>query len=344
MRALIFSHGADYDGWTSAAICDQLLRYTGWERSIIGVDYSSSMMPSLEHILALVEGFEVVFLCDLTFPPATMSALRDTGKFHWVDHHFTAIEDSAKHGYDDLPGLRSTDFAACELTFRYLTDTFTNLSHLRRSHGLSDETPELISLIGRHDTFRKDEEWDTRVLPMHCYLTSISQETSIGSPGFSAKWEELMNWGDIEIEANITLGAEILRYRRAIDAENRSAIHEVRFTDFPDMRFLALNGGKGVDGFAGIDPTGFDGMTSYRFDGSEWSFGLYGWPSSPDLSVIAKSFGGGGHRHACGFRLSELSAIEFSPYTKPEANGAKDNPQEPPYNHQWRDLGLPTPN
>jgi len=103
------------------------------------------------------------------------------------------------------------------------------------------------------------------------------------------------------------------------------------------MRFLALNGGKGIDGFRGLESSGFAGMASYRFTGKEWAFGLYGWDNSPDLSVVAKHFGGGGHRKACGFRAPDLSVMTVQPLPTSHVEGETPKEIVFPCNVQWRE-------
>lgn len=55
-----------------------------------------------------------------------------------------------------------------------------------------------------------------------------------------------------------------------------------------------------------------DACFCWRFDGQVVSVSLYGvaW-KHVDLSVIATKYGGGGHRGACGFRVSlaQLNSI-----------------------------------
>lgn len=58
---------------------------------------------------------------------------------------------------------------------------------------------------------------------------------------------------------------------------------------------------------AGIKPH-HDGLIGFTFNGKDWSVSLYGVPGKPDidLSKISVKYGGGGHKQACGFRISAL--------------------------------------
>lgn len=44
-------------------------------------------------------------------------------------------------------------------------------------------------------------------------------------------------------------------------------------------------------------------------DGRRWS--LRSTPEGADVSQIAEAFGGGGHKHAAGFRMTREEAIDF---------------------------------
>ena len=46
-----------------------------------------------------------------------------------------------------------------------------------------------------------------------------------------------------------------------------------------------------------------DGAACFHFDGKQYNFSLYNDNGLVDCSLIAKQFGGGGHKGAAGFRL-----------------------------------------
>jgi nanoRNase/pAp phosphatase (c-di-AMP/oligoRNAs hydrolase) len=49
----------------------------------------------------------------------------------------------------------------------------------------------------------------------------------------------------------------------------------------------------------------------FSFNGTMWNVSLYQntLTESPDLSVIAKKYGGGGHAGACGFMVKDINQI-----------------------------------
>ena len=61
----------------------------------------------------------------------------------------------------------------------------------------------------------------------------------------------------------------------------------------------------------GIDyhKDGYDGCACFYFDGKQYNFSLYNDNGLVDVSLIAKQFGGGGHKGAAGFRVKNLNDI-----------------------------------
>jgi uncharacterized protein len=56
-----------------------------------------------------------------------------------------------------------------------------------------------------------------------------------------------------------------------------------------------------------------EGLLGFTFTGSDWRVSLYGIPGKDiDHSEIAKRYGGGGHKNACGFRAKTLPFLPCS--------------------------------
>ena len=57
---------------------------------------------------------------------------------------------------------------------------------------------------------------------------------------------------------------------------------------------------------------GYDGAACfYRTKDGKWSFSLYNDNGKVDCSVIAKSFGGGGHFSASGFQCNDATFLQI---------------------------------
>lgn len=48
-----------------------------------------------------------------------------------------------------------------------------------------------------------------------------------------------------------------------------------------------------------------------HFDGKQYHFSLYNDNGLVDCSIIAKQFGGGGHKGAAGFRIKSLNELSL---------------------------------
>lgn len=61
----------------------------------------------------------------------------------------------------------------------------------------------------------------------------------------------------------------------------------------------------------GIDyhKDGYDGFACFWYENGNWNFSLYNDDKKVDCSLIAKTYGGGGHAGASGFRIKDLSEI-----------------------------------
>jgi hypothetical protein len=76
---------------------------------------------------------------------------------------------------------------------------------------------------------------------------------------------------------------------------------------FAGLNVLCLNTARcNSQTFAAKDvpETGHDALLAFYFNGKSWFVSLYhaAHRTELDLSIIAKRYGGGGHRGACGFR------------------------------------------
>jgi oligoribonuclease NrnB/cAMP/cGMP phosphodiesterase (DHH superfamily) len=97
-----------------------------------------------------------------------------------------------------------------------------------------------------------------------------------------------------------------------INKRNAALIQTKSFPlTFGGLRFLALNTPqKGSLSFQSATTEGIDGYLVFAFDGRKWTVSMYGVEGKDiDLSIVAKQWGGGGHKNACGFTCDELPWI-----------------------------------
>ena len=148
----IIHHSKDLDGLSSGAICK--LKYP--EAKIIGWDYSDPI-PDFKQFKD-----EEVIMIDITFPIEKMQELNNlTKQLTLIDHHISFKKDYDELVYtDNTPSfiyIYELGIAACEIGWKYL---------------FPDELiPYGITLLGRYDTWRKDEgNWEEETLPFQYYM------------------------------------------------------------------------------------------------------------------------------------------------------------------------------
>jgi len=316
-RALIISHSADFDGHASAAISRKFLELSGFSVSYLGVDHADGLTPGVEELLSLAAEADLVVLTDFSLDPEFCNQMFSQGKLIWIDHHISAIEGSQAHPYKDAPGIRRDGTAAQLLAWEYWTGRL----------GLMDEAPMAITLLGKYDVFDKDENWDLMVLPFQYWAQSVEHALNPINPGAQEYWERLFTLTPQALEAACNSGNQILSFQRNSLIKRVGDSHYARIEGY-DYRFIAANtNGNGAMVFDGANIEGCDAMLTYYFNGKEWKITMYGWSNSPDLSIIAKAFGGGGHRHACGFRLPVIHpTVQLSPMPRKE-QPVEQNPE-----------------
>jgi len=97
---------------------------------------------------------------------------------------------------------------------------------------------------------------------------------------------------------------------------NKKEHNELGFTEHTIYKFICINKEKFNPINFGIDyhKEGYDGAACFHMTKEgKFAFSLYNDNGKVDCSVIAKSFGGGGHAGAAGFILNKEQFINFLP-------------------------------
>lgn len=265
MRVCLY-HNADLDGQCSGALVK--LMYP--DCVLIGVNYGDPV-PDLS-------GYDDVCIVDFSFDVETMLRINN---LIWIDHHITAINDpSLLH----IRGLRSTKFAACELTYSYFYQ-----AHLI--------TP--VRLLGRYDIW---DHSNPDVLPFQ-YGCRLHDTDPVSNMQF---WNDLLVLdvhGDM-VQFLIKQGETCIAYQKQQDLLNLKSAMTVRFEGY-EVPCLNVRGGS--EKFCGTLES--FGILFHRIPG-KWVVSLRS-AGDFDVSVLAKKHGGGGHKGAAGFTCIELPFEEL---------------------------------
>jgi oligoribonuclease NrnB/cAMP/cGMP phosphodiesterase (DHH superfamily) len=221
---------------------------------------------------------ERVYIVDFSFKPETMEGvLKKTKDIVWIDHHKTAFE------YDygiELKGVRNDGYAGCELTWMYLYP--------------DEEMPRAVELIGDRDKWAWKYGDETRHFNMGMSFYDCDPKNK---KLWIAVLDRRGNLEDIKAKGKICL-----QYRDRFCADYRKSYGWE--TIFENRNCYALGIYMFGSEVFGEKMKEYDICLSYEYLGDKWIVGLYS--ENVDVSVIAKKYGGGGHRGAAGFTADKL--------------------------------------
>lgn len=333
----IIYHDADFDGKLSNEVCRFHLKRLHPTANIhsYGWDYGRPVPDDEQRTHRItVEGgsanttyqwddYDAIYIVDLSVDELmARPKLRDN--IIWIDHHKSAIEkwDKPTFGrpendggptYVQRPfwGMRFDGVAACRLCWQWFVRN--RLGNVTYSEPLSKqdfvdrmvEEPELIRLAGEYDIWDHRDP-DAKALQFGLRALSDRDLRVLIESQFAGPERDFAGYGTTPLIAALSSGYSIKSY---CDKQNDeySATY-ARTLQWEGLTFCALNiGQRGNSDLlrGGLKPEHEAGF-AWRHTGDAVMVSLYHVPGHEhrDLSEIAKKYGGGGHRGACGFRIS----------------------------------------
>ena len=269
-----FYHGLDFDGICSGAI----IKHFHPECECIPVGYGD------EIDLSKVKLHETVYMIDFCLQPfSDMITLNNSCNLIWIDHHKSAMEEHKKSGVS-IHGVRQIGLSACELTWMYEKD--------------NEEIPLPVKLLGRYDVW--NQGWSTLVTPFQYGLRTVKDLDHK-----HLVWKKLLSqYRDEIVGTIIERGRTVLKY---VEASNANYCKHFSFEGtFQGLRAVYVNVCFATSStFDSIyDPEKHDIMVYFGLrPDKQWRVGIRTTKDDIDCSVIAKSFGGGGHPKAAGFQI-----------------------------------------
>lgn len=318
----IIYHDADFDGKLSNEVCRYFLEQKHPEAEIhsYGWDYGRPVpMPYIDEAKTTTMGwplFDAIYIVDLSVDELmARPELRD--KIIWIDHHKSAIEkwDATPSDAEPQPGafrgIRIDGVAACRLCWAWFTwaNGQKHIPPLTKSVFVDREItePRLIRLAGEYDIWDHRDP-DAKVLQFglralsHVDFGRLVENQFNGEPT------------GVKLDDVIAQGRAIKSYCDKQNDEYSAAFaHTIHWEG---LTFCALNiGQRGNSDLlkGGIKPE-HDACFAWRYVcNGDVMVSLYhiAGKEHHDLSKIAVKYGGGGHKGACGFRvtLTQLNAI-----------------------------------
>jgi hypothetical protein len=324
MKIAIIYHDADFDGKLSNEVCRYHLSKLKPEAGIhsYGWDYGRHLPAFRDGVLSWFD-YDAIYIVDLSVDDLMgLPELRD--KIVWIDHHKSAIEkwdevkDPNECQYVRLPfaGIRIDGVAACRLCWQWFV---RNQSGTEFVEPLTKQLfvdrkvkePELIRLAGEYDIWDHRDP-DAKALQFGLRALSDADYRTLVDAEFLGAVTGARNPSP-QIRAAIHVGHSIKSYAdKQANEYSATYAHTIKWEG---LTFCALNiGQRGNSDLlkGGIRPE-HDACFAWRFDGKKVLVSLYHIEEKThhDLSLIAVKYGGGGHKGACGFRISlnELHAI-----------------------------------
>ena len=326
----IIYHDADFDGKLSNEVCRFHLKLLHPDAAIhsFGWDYGRTVPsplikwfdPSLGDQFSYAwEDYDQIYIVDLSVDELmARPELRD--KIVWIDHHKTAIDKwvnqgDKKYGWQ-FKGYRIDGVAACRLCWQWF---FTMplmgdapLSNKEAFINRAVSEPELIRLAGEYDI------WDHRdpdAKALQFGLRSLDQQGFDTLVHYQFACGPAEQVDELYLKPVIKSGFAIKSYCDKQNDEYSAAYS--RTLDWEGLKFCALNiGQRGNSDLlrGGLKPE-HQACFAWRYTGNHALVSLYHAPGHEDLdlSAIAKKYGGGGHRGACGFRLTLKQLAELLP-------------------------------
>jgi len=197
----------------------------------------------------------------------------------WIDHHKTAINKHIE--FEHLAGIRSCELSGCELTWQFFNGEML--------------MPEIVSLLGDYDMWKFKYGDKTNWLQTGIKLYDTNPE--------SLEWDKWFK-RDADLTPIFDKGKISLQYR---DNYYKSLIKGWSFyTEFEGYKVIACNAGcVSSQLFDSVDKNTYDLMMPFIWDGKQWTISIY-TTKDIDCSLLAKKYGGGGHKKAAGFQCKKL--------------------------------------
>lgn len=267
---ICFFNKSDLDGRCAGAI----VKYKYPECKMIGVDYNDPP--------PVFEKQETIFVVDFCFSLETMIMWERVHNLVWIDHHDTSIKKVMS--VIAPKGLRSTEFAACELTWMFL---------------FPDEKPmpKAVHYLGQYDV------WDHKN-PKTLQFQYGMRAEKYTDPN-SELWPSLFKH-DALFDTILQTGEIIFEYQT--NQDKIIAAGMAYEAEFEGLHAIVINkpfsNSKVFDSV--YDPDKHDIMVVFGVKPGEIKYSLYCTKPEIHVGKLAEKFGGGGHAGAADFYSKTL--------------------------------------
>ena len=266
-----FYHRSDLDGLA----CGAILTRAYPEAEMIGIEYGDPFDWDQ------FDPDEEVVMADFSMQPfSDMVRLSEAcGRLVWIDHHKSAIEEYA-NSHLNLAGVRRIGIGACLLAWEYIH---------------ASPVPRAVQLLAEYDVW---DHHDPACMPFQYGIRM--EHTGPSSP----LWDRLLADDPDELLRIIEQGHLVLAYQGKQNADHAATL--CFDGELDGLRLICANAGSAnsqfFDSVWNRDRCDAMCLFSWRPNANAWTVSLYSDKDDVDVSVVAKSRGGGGHKGAAGFQ------------------------------------------
>lgn len=334
-------HSRDLDGLTSGAVIYSHQKSFGEDCNLVGYDYGEKLDTRK------FKG-KTTCMIDVSMPMDRMETLGNgCMEFIWIDHHISALDQLKKYCEEKSYQIKESKINGLITCYEvnkmnmiyYFSDKLSGceIASALYGRGLKTESKKLVQILGQYDTWRNssekmftnDSDWNEVVMPIQ-YAMRLNT-----TPKQVYEVFEQIDWSgyQLSIEELKMIGRSILLYKKQ---QNKTLCEKSLFEfEMKGLKVVALN----TTGFNSLSFEGFywpeihDVMMPFSYNGKSemWNFSMYTTKEEIDILSIAKDFGGGGHKMACGFQLPSeqvrftKNGIEFGPAIILDVNMLPEN-------------------
>ena len=271
-KSICYYHD-DMDGILSAAIVKTVYPNCEFVRMQYGYDEHDFMAYELGK-------YDFVFVVDFSFTKDIMDRLREsaTKEFVWCDHHKSAKEKlSELWGSDKIGGFRDLTKSGCMLTWEWFNP--------------HENVPEVVKLVQDYDLWKFEYGDRTRAFGETAFLL-----TDPTSPVLSVMLDDCKIAKSL-IDEYIQKGAILLEAKQARIEKSFKAGKDITLYGH---KTRACNSNHDISNLGNYCcKQGYDIGLVWSMRGNKIILGFRSI-GDIDVSLIAKEFGGGGHKNASG--------------------------------------------
>lgn len=289
-------HSEDFDGICSAEIVRKYFSdfFNNSELGLILLKFIGATYGTNIDEKSLVG--KVIICCDYT-PENFKNIIKNSKYTIWIDHHKSSMLSMKDFISDNFEKVLSTDYSACEGVWRYF---YSN-----------KEVPVAVEYLSMFDNFSFTEDEKDECM---CFQYGMKAHGKMAEIDGST-WNDVFESDQQFITDVLVLGENIKKYqeehydKKVTERTSRTTELMISSSN-KKYRVIFINAPYS---FSEVFKSIYDKdkhdimMTGYLSSDKMWNYSFY-CPVDKDIdvSLIAKEFGGGGHKGAAGCRSKDL--------------------------------------